>query len=113
MSASLLSQLATAKNGLEDAHITLCGAVTAHAEAKRALELAEAFKLCRGVDGKNEAHRAAKLRLEPEAEYRALHKTEDALTGAPPRARLAAPLPDPLVLAPLPWCLGNTHLSGR
>ena len=51
MSAPLLSQLVAAKNGLEDAHITLCGAVTAHAEAKRALELAEAVKLCEGVEG--------------------------------------------------------------
>ena len=64
MMASLLSQLKTAKNGLEDAQITLCGAVTAHAEAKRVLEQAEAVKLCEGVDGKNERGRTAKLRLE-------------------------------------------------
>ena len=82
MSASLLSQLATAKNGLEDAHITLCGAVTAHAEAKRALELAEAVKLCEGVDGKNERERTGKLRLELGAETTALHEAEDALTEA-------------------------------
>ena len=37
MSAALLSQLTKAKNALEDAQITLCGAVTAHAEAKRIL----------------------------------------------------------------------------
>lgn len=80
MSAPLLSQLARAKNGLEDAHITLCGAVTAHAEAKRTLELAEAVKLCEGVDGKNEAQRDARVRLELSAEYTALYETEDALT---------------------------------
>lgn len=82
MIAALLSQLANAKNGLEDAHITLCGALTAQAEAKRALELAEAVKLCEGVDGKNEAQRTAKLRLELSAEYTALAETEDALTEA-------------------------------
>lgn len=82
MSAPLLSQLARAKNGLEDAHITLCGALTAHAEAKRALELAEANKLCEGVDGKNEAQRTAKLRLELSTEYAALAEAEDALTEA-------------------------------
>ncbi len=80
MSAPLLSQLVAAKNGLEDAHITLCGAVTAHAEAKRALELAEAVKLCEGVDGKNDRERTAKLRLELSAEHTALYETEDALT---------------------------------
>ncbi len=80
MSAPLLSQMVAAKNGLEDAHITLCGAVTAHAEAKRALDLAEAVKLCDGVDGKNDRERTAKLRLELSAEYTALYETEDALT---------------------------------
>jgi hypothetical protein len=82
MIAPLLSQLAAAKNGLEDAQIALCGAVTAHAEAKRALELAEAHKLCEGVDGRNEKERAAKLRLELGAEYSALHQAEDALSEA-------------------------------
>ncbi len=82
MSAPLLSQLAKAKNGLEDAHITLCGAVTAHAEAKRGLELAEAVKLCEGVEGKNEAQRDARMRLELSAEYNAVHEAEDALTEA-------------------------------
>lgn len=80
MSPALLSQLTAAKNGLEDAHITLCGAVTAHAEAKRALELAEALKLCAGVEGKNEAQRDARMRLELSAEYTALAEAEDALT---------------------------------
>ena len=79
---ALLSQLARAKNGLEDAQIALCGAVTAHAEAKRALELAEALKLCEGVEGKNEKERAAKLRLELNTEYTALAEAEDALTEA-------------------------------
>ncbi len=78
----LLSQLARAKNGLEDAQINLCGAVTAHAEAKRALELAEAVALCEGVEGKNEKERAARLRLELSTEYTALAEAEDALTEA-------------------------------
>lgn len=34
MSAALLPQLKKAKNALEDTHIRLCGALTAHAEAK-------------------------------------------------------------------------------
>lgn len=78
----LLSKLAAAKNGLEDAHITLCGAVTAHAEAKRELELAEAYKFNNGVDGKNEKERAAILRLELAPEHTALHEAEDALAEA-------------------------------
>jgi hypothetical protein len=82
MTAPLLSQLAAAKNGLEDAHIMLCGAITAYAEAKRALALGEALKLCEGVDGKNEAQRAAKIRLELETEHSALAEAEDALTEA-------------------------------
>ena len=80
MTAPLLSQLAAAKNGLEDAQISLCGAVTAHAEAKRVLELAEALKLCEGVEGKNERERSAKLRLELGSECAALAEAEDALT---------------------------------
>ena len=79
---ALLSQLTAAKNGLEDAQITLCGAVTAHAEAKRTLEHAEALKLCEGVEGRNEKERAAKLRLELSSEYAALAEAEDALTEA-------------------------------
>ncbi len=78
----LLSQLTAAKNGLEDAQISLCGAVTAHAEAKRALELAEAVKLCAGIEGRNEKERAAKLRLELRVECAALAEAEDALTEA-------------------------------
>lgn len=80
MTAPLLTQLERAKNGLEDAQIAFCGAVTAHAEAKRGLELAEALKLCEGVEGKNEAQRDAKLRLELQTEYTALAEAEDALT---------------------------------
>ena len=82
MSAPLLSQLTAAKNGLEDSQISLCGAVTAHAEAKRTLELSEARMLCAGVDGKNEKERTAKLRLELGTEYTALAEAEDALTEA-------------------------------
>lgn len=82
VTAPLFTQFQKAKNTLEDAHITLCGAVTAHAEAKRALDLAEAVKLCEGVDGKNEAQRTAKLRLELSEYYAALHGAEDALTEA-------------------------------
>ena len=82
MIASLLTQLTTAKNGLEDAQITLCGAVTAHAEAKRALEHAEAHLIYEGVEGKNEKERAANLRLELTDAYTVLAEAEDALTEA-------------------------------
>ena len=82
MTAPLIAQLKRGKNALEDAHIRLCGAVTAHAEAKRIIELAEAYKLSEGVDGKNEKERAAKLRLELAAEYTALYEADDALTEA-------------------------------
>ncbi len=82
IAAPLLTQLERAKNGLEDVQIALCGAVTAHAEARRTLELAEALKLCEGVEGKNEAQRDAKLRLELSAEYTALAEAEDAITDA-------------------------------
>jgi hypothetical protein len=82
IAAPLLSQLERARNSLEDAQIAYCGAVTAHAEAKRGLELAEAVKLCEGVEGKNERERAAKLRLELAAEYTTLAEAEDALTEA-------------------------------
>lgn len=80
MTAALLSQLKAAKNGLEDAHIALCGAVADHAFAKRALERREALLICEGVDGKNEAQRTAKLRLELSDYYIALHEAENALT---------------------------------
>lgn len=93
----LLSQLKAAKNGLEDAHIALCGAVANHAFAKRALERHEARLICEGVDGKNEAQRAAKLRLELSDFYIDLHAAEDALT----EARCA------LELARLEWDLGR------
>ena len=79
---ALLSQLTAAKNGLEDAQIAYCGAVTAHAEAKRTLELSEAVKLCEGVEGKNERERSANLRLELNTETVALAEAEDALTEA-------------------------------
>ena len=78
----LLSQLRAAKNGLEDAQIALCGAVTAHADAKRGLERAEASAVFVGVEGKNEKERAAKLRLELGEHYAALHGAEDVLTEA-------------------------------
>lgn len=82
MITSLLTQLQAAKNGLEDAQIAYCGAMTAHAEAKRVLERAEAYLICGGVEGKNEAQRAAKLKLELTASYHSLHETEDALAEA-------------------------------
>ena len=78
----LLSQLQDAKNGLEDAQIALCGAVTARAEARRILERAEAYLLCEGIEGKNEKERAARLQLELTAGYTGLHDAEDALTQA-------------------------------
>lgn len=67
---SLLVQLQSAKSGFEDAQITFSVATTAHTEAKRALELAEAYKLCEGFKGKNEKERAAKLRLEQSSRSR-------------------------------------------
>lgn len=78
----LLSQLKAAKNGLEDAQIALCGAVTAHADAKRRLEVAEAGAVYAGVEGKNEKERAAKLRLELSDFYIDLHVSEDNLHEA-------------------------------
>ena len=100
MTAPLLSQLRQAKNGLEDAQIAYCGAVTAHAEARRVLELAEAMKLFEGVEGKNERERAAKLRLELTAERHSLHEAEDALA----EARCA------LEVAKLEWDLAQLQL---
>ena len=47
---------------------------------KRTLELAKAHKLCDGVEGKNEAQREAKLRLELETEYAVLAEAEHALS---------------------------------
>jgi hypothetical protein len=82
MAAPLIEQLEQAKNYLEDALIAHSGAVVAHAEAKRMLELTEAHKLCGGVEGKNERERAAKLQLELTAEYVALTHAEDVLTEA-------------------------------
>lgn len=82
MTAPLLAQLLQAKNAFEDAQIAYCGAVVAHAEARRGLELAEAQKLCTGVEGKNERERAAKLRLELATQYSALAEAEDGLAGA-------------------------------
>lgn len=82
MSAALISQLTAAKNSLEDAQIAYCGAVTAHAEAKRIFEREEAHVICEGIEGKNEKERAAKLLLELTGDYAALHVAEDALTEA-------------------------------
>lgn len=82
MMSALLSQLQQAKNALEDAHIALCGAVTAHAEARRSLECAEASSLTQGVVGKNERERSAWLRLQLCHWYGALHVAEDDLTEA-------------------------------
>lgn len=79
---SLTAQLHAAKNGLEDANIALCGVVTAHAEAKRALEHAEAVLVCKGLEGKNEKERAAALTLSLAAERHTLQSHEDALTEA-------------------------------
>jgi hypothetical protein len=80
IASPLFSQLEQAKNGLEDAQIAYCGAVVAHAEAKRALELAAAQKLCDGLEGANKEGREARLRLELATLYGALGEAEDALT---------------------------------
>lgn len=63
---------------MEDAQIAYCGAVTAYAEGqKRDLDLAEAYKLTEGLEGKNTKERAAKLRLELVQEYQALAEAKD------------------------------------
>jgi hypothetical protein len=49
---------------LQDAHADYAGAVVAHAEAKRALELAKAHRLVQGIEGKNAEQRDAILRLD-------------------------------------------------
>ena len=79
---SLSLELETAAHSLNDAKCSHLGAVVAHAEAKRALELAQARLLVDGVDGKNEAQRAAVMRLELDELYTALAKAEDALADA-------------------------------
>lgn len=79
----LLSQLRAAENGLEDAHITLCGAVVDHTFTKRSLERREALLIRTGeAVGKNEKERAAWLRVELADEYAALTEAENALTEA-------------------------------
>ena len=80
--ASLSCCLETAAGRLNDAKAHHLGAVVAHAEAKRALELAQARLLIDGVDGKNEAQRNAVMRLELVSQHDALATAEDALAEA-------------------------------
>ena len=79
---SLSRELETAAHCLIDAKAHFLGAVAAHAEAKRALELAQARMLCDGVEGKNEAQRNAAMRLELSDLHDALAEAEDALAEA-------------------------------
>ncbi len=79
---SLSLQLETAAGSLNDAKVQHLGAVVAHAEAKRALELAQARMLCDGVDGKNAEQRNAVIRLELSPLHDALAGAEDALAEA-------------------------------
>ncbi len=82
LSRGLTDALEKAALDLQDAQATYAGAVVAHAEAKRALELARAHLICAGVEGKNEAQREATMRLELEAEHAALFSADVALTEA-------------------------------
>ena len=64
-----------------DAKAHHLGVVTAHAEARRALELAQARLLVDGVEGKNADQRAAVMRLELDDLHAALMEAEDARPG--------------------------------
>ena len=79
---SLTCRLEATAHSLNDAKCSHLGAVVAHAEAKRALELATARILVMGVEGKNEAQCNAALRLELASEHDALAEAEDALAEA-------------------------------
>ena len=79
---SLSLELETAAHNLNDAKVHHLGVVVAHAEAKRALELAQAKMLCDGVEGKNTEQRNAVMRLELDELHTALGEAEDALAEA-------------------------------
>ncbi len=79
---SLSCRLETSAHSLNDAKCSHLGAVVAHAEAKRALELAQARLLVDGVAGANKEQREAVMRLELSALHDALAETEDALADA-------------------------------
>ena len=79
---SLSLELETAAHNLNDAKVHHLGAVVAHAETKRALELAQARMLCDGVEGKNTEQRQAVMRLELDELHTALAEAEDALADA-------------------------------
>ncbi|MDQ3398790.1 MAG: hypothetical protein M3511_13675, partial [Deinococcota bacterium] len=82
LSRGLTDALEASALELQDAQASYAGAVVAHAEAKRALELARARLLCEGVDGKNAEAREAAMRLTLEHEHDALFQAEVALTEA-------------------------------
>ena len=79
---SLSLELETAAHNVIDTKAHYLGAVVAHAEARRALELAQARMLCDGVDGKNTEQRQAVMRLELSPLHDALAHAEDALAEA-------------------------------
>ena len=79
---SLSLELETAAHNLNDAKCSHLGAVVAHAEAKRALELAQAKLLVDGVEGKNLEQRNAVMRLELSNLHGTLAEAEDALADA-------------------------------
>lgn len=87
--ASLLSRLEQTASTVVDAKAKLCGSLAEYTEAKRRLELEEARLTCQGIDGKNEAQRAAKLRLELEGLHQALHEAEDLLSEAKCQVEMA------------------------
>jgi hypothetical protein len=77
-----LGRLEASALALQDAHADYAGAVVAHAEAKRALELARAHRLVQGIEGKNAEQRDAILRLDLMAEHDSVFAADTALTEA-------------------------------
>ena len=79
---SLACRLTATAHSLNDAKCSHLGAVVAHAEAKRALELAQARLLVDGIDGKNAEQRNSVMRLELSPLHDTLAEAEDALAEA-------------------------------
>ena len=79
---SLTHKLEAAAHSLNDAKVSHFGGVVAYAEAKRALELAQARLLLDGVTGSNKEQREAVMRLQLSEEHDALATAEDALSEA-------------------------------
>ncbi len=78
----LCEDLEAASLVLQDAHATYAGALARVSDAKKDLETTRARLIAEGVDGKNEAQREAKIRLELAAYYEQLHEAETDLVDA-------------------------------